>query len=482
MATPSTLCSYCHLFPKQQAAPELATHALPTAVHGPKSLHLPHCAKCSSKVKKWGTNKVLEAQLRGLGVQLPQREPTPPLPPPAARAGAAAAAAAETARRAAASPAAGDEESAHEAEAQDPAPARRAPPAPAAVHEVAGQQRPHADGHVGAAGPAEEPPIEEAGAFDDGDDDLFGSSLEIQQQLQEAQAKVIAAEARAQQAEARAQQAEALSAEYEEKLTTMCDMNDKLEKDLKDIKLQLAKKQSSTASSSSMAGSSSTAPSASSSSMAGSSSTAPSAGSKLTILPQKQRATAKHPAPAIYNPIPGTTQPGSPSRGPIGRVDSDEEAELRRLEGRDQGSQLHAGTSNELPTAEPPAEPAAPAEPPASKPPAAKPTSAAKRPQQPTPDLSANQPKSPRLQASAHPVKCYFDGLDLPTGEFHCHRQQIAAKMRLCCAPKCMEGPTKCSAAAFHYQCYFDYYMEKMVDLHKDWNPSRCPACDDPVQ
>jgi hypothetical protein len=85
--------------------------------------------------------------------------------------------------------------------------------------------------------------------FDDGDDDLFGSSLEIQQQLIQAQAKVIAAEARAQQAEARAQQAEALCAEYEAKLTTMCDLNDELHKDLKDIKLQLDKKLSSTTSS-----------------------------------------------------------------------------------------------------------------------------------------------------------------------------------------------------------------------------------------
>jgi len=477
MATPSTLCSYCHLFPKQQAAPELATHALPTAVHGPKSLHLPHCAKCSSKVKKWGTNKVLEAQLRGLGVQLPQREPTPPLQPPAARAGAAAAAAAETARRAAASPAAGDEESVHEAEAQGPAPApapapaRRAPPAPAAVHEVAGQQRPQADGHVGAAGPAEEP-IEEAGAFDDGDDDLFDCSLEIQQQLQEAEAKVIAAEARAQQAEARAQQAEALSAEYEEKLTKMCDMNDKLEKDLKDLKLQLAKKQSSTASSSSMAGSSSTAPTASSSSMAGSSSTAPSAGSKATILPQKQKATPKHPAPAIYNPIPGTTQPGSPSRGPIGRVDSDEEVEIQRLEGRGESSTLSAA-ARAAASAEPPAAKPPPAEPPAAKPP--------KRPL-PSPAQAAAPPKSPRLAASAHPVKCYFDGLDLPNGEYHCHRPQIAKNMRLCRAPNCMEGPSRCSAASFHLHCYFDYYTDKMVDLSKDWNPFRCPVCEDPVQ
>jgi hypothetical protein len=60
---------------------------------------------------------------------------------------------------------------------------------------------------------------------------------------------VIAAEARAQQAEARAQQAEALCAEYEAKLTTMCDLNDKLHKELKDIKLQLDKKLSSTTSS-----------------------------------------------------------------------------------------------------------------------------------------------------------------------------------------------------------------------------------------
>ena len=282
---------------------------------------------------------------------------------------------------------------------------------------------------------------------------------------------VIAAEARAQQAEARAQQAEALCAEYEEKLTKMCDMNDKLEKDLKDIKLQLGKKQSSTASSSSMAGSSSTAPSASSSSMArGSSSTAPSAGSKLTILPQKQKATPKHPAPAIYNPIPGTTQPGSPSRGPIGQVDSDEEAEMQRLEGRGESSTLSTAASAAA-SDEPPAAKPSPAEPPAAKP--------LKRPQ-PNPAQAAAPPKSPRLVASAHPVKCYFDGLDLPGGEYHCHRPQIAKNMRLCCAPNCMEGPSKCSAAAFHLHCYFDYYTEKMVDLSKDWNPFRCPVCDDP--
>ena len=268
---------------------------------------------------------------------------------------------------------------------------------------------------------------------------------------------VIAAEARAQQAEARAQQAEALCAEYEEKLTKMCDMNDKLEKDLKDIKLQLGKKQSSTASSSSMAGSSSTAPSA---------------GSKATILPQKQKATPKHPAPAIYNPIPGTTQPGSPSRGPIGQVDSDEEAEMQRLEGRGESSTLSTAASAAA-SDEPPAAKPSPAEPPAAKP--------LKRPQ-PNPAQAAAPPKSPRLVASAHPVKCYFDGLDLPGGEYHCHRPQIAKNMRLCCAPNCMEGPSKCSAAAFHLHCYFDYYTEKMVDLSKDWNPFRCPVCDDPVQ
>jgi hypothetical protein len=203
--------------------------------------------------------------------------------------------------------------------------------------------------------------------------------------------------------------------------------------------------------------------------MAGSSSTAPSAGSKLTILPQKQRATAKHPAPAIYNPIPGTTQPGSPSRGPIGQVDSDEEAEMQRLEGRGESSTLSAAASaaasDEPPAAKPP-----PAEPPAAKP--------LKRP----PPNPAQAAKSPRLAASAHPVKCYFHGLELTAGEFHCHRPQTAATMRLCAAPNCMESQSKCSAASFHYQCYFDYYTEKMIDLSSDWNPFRCPACDDPVQ
>ena len=367
---------------------------------------------------------------------------------------------------------ASSEEAHSDAAGPSAGPAAAAAPAPAPAPAEA--QAPAVFPAPGA--PALEEPVspsEEAGAFDDGDDDLFGSSLEIQQQLQEAQAMVIAAEARAQQAEARAQQAEALCAEYEEKLTKMCDMNDKLEKDLKDIKLQLGKKQSSTASSSSMAGSSSTAPSASSSSMArGSSSTAPSAGSKLTILPQKQKATPKHPAPAIYNPIPGTTQPGSPSRGPIGQVDSDEEAEMQRLEGRGESSTLSTAASAAA-SDEPPAAKPSPAEPPAAKP--------LKRPQ-PNPAQAAAPPKSPRLVASAHPVKCYFDGLDLPGGEYHCHRPQIAKNMRLCCAPNCMEGPSKCSAAAFHLHCYFDYYTEKMVDLSKDWNPFRCPECDDPVQ
>jgi hypothetical protein len=98
------------------------------------------------------------------------------------------------------------------------------------------------------------------------------------------------------------------------------------------------------------------------------------------------------------------------------------------------------------------------------------------------PAQAAKHPKSPRLAASAHPVKCYFHGLELTTGEFHCHRPQMAANMRLCSAPNCMEGQSKCSAASFHYQCYFDYYTEKMIDLSSDWNPFRCPACDDPVQ
>jgi len=116
----------------------------------------------------------------------------------------------------------------------------------------------------------------------------------------------------------------------------------------------------------------------------------------------------------------------------------------------------------------------------AAKPPTAKPP-AAKRPL-PYPAQAAAPPKSPRLVASAHPVKCYFDGLDLPTGVYHCHRPQTAATMRLCAAPNCMESQSKCSAASFHFQCYFDYYTEKEIDLSKDWNPFRCPACDDPVQ
>ena len=101
--------------------------------------------------------------------------------------------------------------------------------------------------------------VQHGSAFDD-DDEPFGSSLEIEQQLKDAQAKVDAAEARAAEAEddakkwmrataraiaaeGRAGQAEALSAKYEAKLSTMCDLNDKL---YKDIKLQTAKKLSST--------------------------------------------------------------------------------------------------------------------------------------------------------------------------------------------------------------------------------------------
>jgi len=147
------------------------------------------------------------------------------------------------------------------------------------------------------------------------------------------------------------------------------------------------------------------------------------------------------------------------------------------------GSSSGADASDELTAAKPPA-PKPPAaasdEPPAAKPPTAKPP-AAKRPL-PNHAQAAAPPKSPRLVASAHPVKCYFDGLDLPTGVYHCHRLQTAATMRLCAAPNCMESQRKCSAASFHFQCYFDYYTEKMVDLSKDWNPFRCPACDDPVQ
>jgi hypothetical protein len=151
------------------------------------------------------------------------------------------------------------------------------------------------------------------------------------------------------------------------------------------------------------------------------------------------------------------------------------------------GSSSGADASDELTAAEPPA-PKPPAaatsaasdEPPAAKPPTAKPP-AAKRPM-PNPAQAAAPPKSPRLAASAHPVKCYFHGLELTTGEFHCHRPQTAATMRLCAAPNCMQSQSKCSAASFHYQCYFDYYTEKMIDLSSDWNPFRCPACDDPVQ
>ena len=85
-------------------------------------------------------------------------------------------------------------------------------------------------------------------------------SVEIEQQLKEAQAKVDAAEARAAKAEVdateataravaaegRAGKAEALNEEYEEKLTSMCNLNDKLDNDLKKIKSQLAKKPSAT--------------------------------------------------------------------------------------------------------------------------------------------------------------------------------------------------------------------------------------------
>ena len=321
---------------------------------------------------------------------------------------------------------------------------------------------------------------EEAGFFECEDDDPFGSSLKIEQQLKEAQAKVDAAEARAQQAEeeaqakvdaaeARAQQAEddakkwmraaneataravaaegragkaeALSAEYEVKLTTMCDLNDKL-----------SKKLSSTASSSSMAGSSSAVQSAGSKSAA-------------TVVPPKPRAEPRHAIPLKSATVQANDEPSSPTSGPIGRVDGGEDAELRRIEAGEHSSLLPA------------------AELPAAVPPAAKPL-AAKRTQ---PSTAEPVKKSPRLVelAAARPSKCYFDGLELDCGEYRCTRDPIvsSSKMQLCSAPNCLAGPDACSAAAFHPFCYFDYYcLLGQFSLSRDFTPFQCPACEDPAK
>ena len=204
---------------------------------------------------------------------------------------------------------------------------------------------------------------------------------------------------------------------------------------------------------------------ASSSSVASSSSTAPGSKSAATIVPPKPRATPKHPVPLISATVPTSAEPSSPTRGPISRVDGDEDAELRRVERGEESSPLPA------------------AELPAPVPPAAKPL-AAKRPQ-PSPAEAAK--KSPRLKelAAARPSKCYFDGRELDIGEYRCTREPVvsAGKMRLCSAPNCLAGPDACSAAAFHPFCYFDYYcLLGQFSLSRDFTPFQCPACEDPAK
>ena len=365
-------------------------------------------------------------------------------------------------------PAVGDGRPAGPAPGPAPAPA---PAAPAlAVPEVLEQPPgpvPAPGAQVLAATEHENVNEEEDVDFDLEEEPDGLSSLEIEHQLKEAQAKVDAAEARAKNrfkeakeataravaAETRADKAEALGAQLEAGLTKMCDLNVKLQDELKEVKQQLAKKPSTTASSSSLASSSSTAES-----------------KPVAIVPSKQGAKPRHDVPSKATTVQANDEPGSPTRGPIGRVDGGEDAEIRRVEAGEQ--------SNLIPAAELPA-----TVPPATTPLATKPL-AAKRPQ-PGPAEAAK--KSPRLieKAAAHPSKCYFDGRELDSGEYRCTREPIvsSSKMRLCIAPSCLAGPDACSAAAFHPFCYFDYYnILGQFSLGQDFTPFQCPACDDPAK
>jgi hypothetical protein len=188
------------------------------------------------------------------------------------------------------------------------------------------------------------------------------------------------------------------------------------------------------------------------------------AGSSSTTGP-KPRAKPKHAVPSISATVPTSAEPSSPTRGPISRVDGDEDAELRRVERGEESSPL-------------PAAKLAAAVPPAAK------LLAAKRPQ---PIPAEQVKKSPRLAelAAAHPSKCYFDGRELNIGEYRCTRDPIVSfgKMQLCRAPSCLAGPDAKSAAAFHQFCYFEYYnLLGQFSLSGDFTPFQCPACDDPAK
>ena len=261
-----------------------------------------------------------------------------------------------------------------------------------------------------------------------------------------AEREAAAAANRAEAAESRAAKAEANLSLLEEELTGMCDLTVKLQKEVKELKQQLAKKPSATASSSSVASSSKRA---------------------ATVESPKQGAKPRHPVPSKAATVQANDEPGSPTPGPLGRVDGVEEAEIHRLEAGEQ--------SNLIPAAELPAAVLAPVTKPL----------AAKRPQ---PSPAPRPPsKSPRLieKAAAHPSKCYFDGRELDSGEYKCTRDPIvsSSKMRLCSAPSCLAGPDACSAAAFHPFCYFDFYnILGQFSLSGDFTPFQCPACDDPAK
>ena len=252
-----------------------------------------------------------------------------------------------------------------------------------------------------------------------------------------AEREAAAAANRAEAAESRAAKAEANLKLIEQEATGTCDLIAKLEKEVKELRKQVEKKNPVTSGS--------------------------------TSLSPKPTAEPRHSVPVRPNPISALKKPAG---GRLGEVDSDEEEELMRLE---------AGSPEAAPSKEPPstAQPAAKRLKSSHEPPAAKQAKPSAKPPAP-PRLSKSPRQAANLAAAANELVCYFQGRELPSGEgYICHRPLTKASLRSCAGPKCLHGPGG-TPAFFHLWCFHNYYEETELTLPGDLEPFHCPECEDP--